>query len=358
MRTCRAVVFDGKRGVELREFPVPDVPDGGAVLRVEALGLCASDLAQFRGLHNTPAATFPVVPGHEIVGRIDRISGSAAEAWGVDAGDRVAVDEAIVCGRCSGCRDETLCEQLLVYGHDFSADKPPGLFGGYGEYMALLPDTTVYRLPDGVPAEELTLFEPLANALFWTRPVVGSDTVVIQGPGHLGLCCVISARAAGAASIIVTGTGADGLRLETARRIGATATVNVDAEDPVERVRELTSGRMADVVMDVAAHVTKTVNLCLDLVRNRGRIVLAGLKDFQPVEGLVTDWIALRGLTIHGGGGLDVKAAVDLLRAGRVPTAELKGEVFPLEGVEEALQLLDRAIPGRDAVRVGLKLSS
>jgi threonine dehydrogenase-like Zn-dependent dehydrogenase len=329
MPTCRAVVFDGTQGMEVREFPIPDVPEGGAVLRVEAVGLCASDLAQFRGMHNTPAATFPVVPGHEIVGRIDRISASAADAWGVHEGDRVAVDETIVCGRCSGCREGTLCEHLLVYGHDFSADEAPGLFGGYGEYMALLPDTTVYRLPDGVAAEELTLFEPLANALFWTRPV-----------------------------IIVTGTGADGLRLETARRVGATATVDVDAEDPIERVRQLTEGKMADVVMDVAAHVTRTVNLCLDLVRNRGRIVLAGLKDFQPVEGLVTDWIALRGLTIHGGGGLDVPASVELLRTGRVPTAELRGEVFTLDGVEEALQMLARTIPGRDAVRVGLKLSS
>jgi threonine dehydrogenase-like Zn-dependent dehydrogenase len=344
--------------MELREFPIPEVPEGGAVLRVEAVGLCASDLAQFRGLHNTPAATFPVVPGHEIVGRIDRISASAAGAWGVNEGDRVAVDEAVVCGRCSGCTEGAICERLLVYGHDFSADESPGLFGGYGEYMALLPDTTLYRLPDGVPAEELTLFEPLANALFWTRPVAAADTVVIQGPGHLGLCCVIAARAARAAKIIVTGTGADGLRLETARHVGATATVDVDAEDPVERVRELTGGKMADVVMDVAAHVTRTVNLCLDLVRNRGRIVLAGLTDFQPVEGLVTDWIALRGLTIHGGGGLDVPAAVELLSAGRVPTAELRGEVLTLDRVDEALQLLARTIPGRDAVRVGLKLSS
>jgi threonine dehydrogenase-like Zn-dependent dehydrogenase len=357
--TCRGAVFAGDGTFAVREFPVPDPPPGGAVLRTEAVGLCGSDIAQFHGTRLTPASTFPTIPGHEIVGRIAKLSTGAAATWGLAEGDRVAVDEVLTCGTCPGCTAGEMCHRMRVYGYEFSADEPPFLFGGYGEYMVLLPGTRLYRLPESIPAEELTLFEPLANSMNWVQAIRPGDTVVVQGPGHQGLTCVVAARSAGAGRIIVTGTSADRVRLDAALAIGASDTIVVDVEDAVERVGELTGERMADVVMDVAS-VTQTVNLALELVRARGHVVLAGLKHFTPNPGLVTDWIPLKGLTIHGGCGFtpeSMQKAVDLLAAGTVDTATLLGDVYPMDEIERAMAVLDRGIPGHDAVRVGLKLS-
>jgi threonine dehydrogenase-like Zn-dependent dehydrogenase len=342
---ARAVVFSGHRTLEIREYPVPDPPEGGAILQVEAVGMCHSDVDMFNGITHTRHPVFPAVPGHETVGRIARISPDTATAWGVGEGDRVALFSRLM-------RDG----DPYVYGHDFSADVPPGLFGGYGEYMVLLPGTRVFALREDLPAEELTFFNPLGGAIGWVRAVRPGDVLVIQGPGHMGLACVIAARLAGAGTVIVTGTSADGIRLETASRIGAVSTVNVDGEDPVERVRELTGGTMADVVIDAASSSVGTVPLSLDLVRREGTVVLAGLKDHRPVE-LVTDHIVLRHLTVTGAVGGEIERSVAAINAGKVPTRDVLGAVYPLEEVEEALALLDRKIPGRDAVRVGLTMA-
>jgi threonine dehydrogenase-like Zn-dependent dehydrogenase len=344
--TCRAVVFNGDGTLEIREYPVPDAPSGGAVIRVEAVGMCGSDAGQFLGVSNTPNGVYPCVPGHEIVGRIHRISPEAAAAWKVSEGDLVAVNEILVTPQ--GKR---------IYGHDFSADDPPGLLGGFAEYMVLLPGTEVFALTSDRPATELTLFEPLANAIAWTEQVREGDTVVIQGPGHLGLCCVVAAKQRGAAEIIVTGTADDGARLAVAREVGATHTINVSDEDAAARVAEITSTTMADVVIDAAAGSTQTVPLAIELTRYGGHITLAGLKKFKAVDGFVSDWIPLRQLTIHPGGQLQFQRAVDLINAGSIPTHALVGELFPLEKVEDALQLLDRKMPGHDAVRVGLAIA-
>ena len=147
--TCRAVVFIGDGSHETREFPIPEPPDGGAVLQVEAVGLCGSDVAQHEGVHLIPGTSaFPVVPGHETVGRVWRLGRDAA--LGVSEGDRVAVDE-------------VLSQQppLAVYGYTTPVDDDGGgLFGGYGEYMVVLPGTRLHVLRDDKPAAELTVFEP------------------------------------------------------------------------------------------------------------------------------------------------------------------------------------------------------
>jgi 2-desacetyl-2-hydroxyethyl bacteriochlorophyllide A dehydrogenase len=348
--TCQAAVFNGDGTYDVREFAVPDPPDGGAVVRVEAVGLCGSDLAQRAGVELFPGAVFPVVPGHEIVGRVWKL-GRDADGLGVAEGDRVAVDEVVATE-----------PRLVVYGYTFPADDGAGLYGGYGEYMVVLPGTRLHRLSDRVPPEEATLFEPLASAVNWAEVVdVGpGDVVVVQGPGHQGLAVVEAVLAAGAGTVVVTGAAGDELRLDTARAIGAHHTVDVTNDDPVEIVRELTGGRMADVVMDVSP-AKQTVPLCLDLVRFGGRILLAGLKHNAPVDGLVTDKIVVGGLRVFGGTGFtpaSMARAVELIDTGAVDTGPLRGEVFGLDGIDEAFALLSRTEPGRDAVRVTLAHST
>jgi threonine dehydrogenase-like Zn-dependent dehydrogenase len=294
-----------------------------------------------------PGAVFPVVPGHEVVGRIWKLGRDGSRTLGVEEGDQVAVNEAL-----------TTEPPFSIYGYTFPADQGAALYGGYGEYMVILPGTQLYRLSGRVPAEEATLFEPLANAINWVETIAiePGDVVVVQGAGHQGLAVVVAALNAGAGTVIVTGTAADDLRLRAAKFLGAHHVINVEQESPVDRVRELTGGRMADVVMDVAPVVT-TVPLCLDLVRFRGRVLLAGLKHFAPVNGLITDRIVVGGLRVFGGSGFTSESmarAVALIDGGGVDTATLRGEVFGLDGIDEALALLTRTHPDRDAVRVGL----
>jgi threonine dehydrogenase-like Zn-dependent dehydrogenase len=348
--TCRAVVFPGDGTYQIREFPVPVPPPGGAVLRVEAVGLCGSDVAQIDGVRLVPGASdFPIVPGHEIVARVAALARDAN--LGVGEGDRVAIDEVLS------------MSPLRVYGYtDMSGEGRVGLWGGYGEYMEIFPGTRLHRMSDRLPAEQLTLFEPLASAVNWVD-IVGvdeGDTVVIEGPGHQGLAVLEAVLANQPAQVIVTGTSQDGLRLETATAIGATAVVMVDVEDVRAVVADLTGGRGADVVFDVASAV-QTVPLALDLVRQRGRVLLAGLKHFHTIPDLATDHIVLKGLAVFGGPGMTpvtVAKAVELIESGRVRTDLVVGEVFGLDGIDEAMSLLTRADPNRDAVRVGLRHSS
>ncbi len=228
-RMSRAVVMPGDGTWELRELPVPDPPPGGAVLRVEAVGMCHSDIDHMHGIVHTPwGGAYPSIPGHEIVGRIDSLAAGTGARWGVEEGQRVAVRESV-----------PLPGGIRVYGHDFGIDERSGLFGGFADYMELLPETLVEPLPDDIPAAELTVWEPLAIAVRWATAVRPGDSVAILGPGHLGLASIVAARAAGAERIFITGTSADALRLDAARRLGVEEAVDISAADPVERIPAL-----------------------------------------------------------------------------------------------------------------------
>src|SRR6478752_53050 len=236
-----------------------------------------------------------------------------------------------------------------------------GLWGGYGEYMEIFPGTELLRMSSDGPAEHLTLFEPLASAVNWVD-IVGvraKETVVVQGPGHQGLAVLEAVLAKQPRQVIVTGTSDDRLRLDAAMEIGASNVVMVDAEDAHTIVYDLTRGMGADVVFDVAT-ATATVPMAVDLARSGGRILLAGLKHYAEVPGFVTDHIVLKSLQLFGGAGFtpdSMARAVALIESGDVRTDVVAGEVFDLDHIDDAMALLTRSVPGRDAVRVGLKHS-
>jgi len=349
--TCRAVVFNGDGTYDIKTFDKPSPPAGGAVLKVEAVGMCSSDVGQLHGVKHVPGEVAPVVPGHEIVGRVEALAEDADLK--VSVGDRVAVD---LLNRTAVYKD-----RLVIYGYTLGEDDVSGLWGGYGEYMCLMPGSKLMKLTESLPAEHLTIFEPLANAVSWTdlAGVRKGHTVVILGPGHIGLMCVVAAKVAGAANIIVTGTSADKIRLDAALKAGANHAIDVDTEDAVIRVSELTKGRNANVVMDVTALSTRAVQQAFDMVTFGGTVLLAGLKDSAPVD-LVTDRIVLNALTVKGCAGSTEEGmdrAVNLLNEGQVPTNILLGEVYTLDYIDEAITLLKREHPERDAVRLTLKHS-
>ncbi len=354
--TCRAAVFAGDGTYEVREFPVPEPPPGGAVLAVEAVGLCASDVAQLHGHKHVPGEVSPVVPGHEIVGRVHALDPAAD--LGVRVGQRVAVDLVWRCGTCAACRTGSpYCAQMQLYGYTQGIDVRSGLHGGYGEFMEVLPGTHLLPLTDDVPAAQLSLFEPLANVANWFGGVAlaPGETVVIQGPGHMGLICAAYAKHLGAGTVIVTGRGTDRFRLDAALQVGADHVIDVDAQDLVGTLADLTDGRLADVAVDLT-DAAVTVGTCLELARMGGRVLWAGLKNMAQVA-LVSDLVPLKGLTVVGGAGStpqSMRAAASILNQGGFPTEALLGEVFTLDEIDEAMALLTRTAPGRDAVRVGL----
>jgi threonine dehydrogenase-like Zn-dependent dehydrogenase len=349
-------VFLGDGTYEVREFPMPEPPPGGAVIAVESVGMCASDVAQLHGHRHVPGEVSPLVPGHEIVGRVHALAPDAD--LGVRIGERVGVDLARRCGTCEACTNGSgVCEDMQLYGYTQGLDVRSGLHGGYGEYMEILAGTNLVPLTDDVPAAELSLFEPLASVVNWFGGLrlQAGESVLVQGPGHMGLIAAAYAKQLGAGTVIVSGTSRDGMRLDAARQLGADHAVDVERDDLRDRVAAATGGRMVDVAIDLT-DALQPPGAALELVRPGGRVLWAGLKNFREVP-VVTDLVVLKSLTVVGGAGSTARSmreAGEVLNAGRFPTQALQGEVLTLEELDRAMSLLTRADAGADAIRVSL----
>jgi len=353
-KTAFAMVQTGICELEPRDIPMPDIDDDSALLQLEACGICGSDYEQFEGQLRTP---MPVIPGHEPLGRIARIGDRAAKRWGVDVGDRVAVETMLACRHCSPCLSGSyhLCDSRRIYSYIPLSDAP-GLWGGYAQYMYLAPNTIVHRMDPNLPAPIAAMFNPLGAGFRWavempnTRP---GDTVVVLGPGQRGLASVIACRAVGAGTIIVTGLAADANKLALARLFGADHTIDVENEDAIKRVKELTAGRGADIVVDVSSYATKPVADALSMVRTGGTVVLAGVKGFRAVDNFVSDLIVMKEINIKGAIGVTssgYKAAIRLIESGRVPVETMHTHDFALRDAALAIRTLARQIPGEESI--------
>lgn len=349
-----AMVLTGPRALELRELEIPEIDDDGAILRVEACGICGSDYEQYEGLLRTPV---PVIPGHEPLGRIAKIGDRAARRWGVDVGDRVAVENMISCRFCASCLAgrSHLCEKRLIYSY-IPLSQAPGLYGAYAEYMWLHPNSVLHKVDETLPASLAVMFNPLGAGFRWaveipqTKP---GDTVVILGPGQRGLASILACRSVGAGTIIVTGLGADARKLELARTFGADHTIDVEREDARNRIRELLNGRGADLVVDVSSYALEPVAAALDYVAPGGAIVLAGVKGFKPVPEFVSDKIVMKEIRVFGAIGVTssaYRAAIRMIESRTTPIAEMHTHDFPLRDAERAIRMLARQIPGEESI--------
>lgn len=364
---ANAAVLTAPRTFEFREFDVPEIGQDDAVLRVEAAGLCGTDYEQYSGhLVGTPWDVTPIIPGHEIMGWIDRIGPQAAKKWNVREGDRVVVEAVIPCGHCFQCAvgSTTLCEANVGYGLYASTEVAPSLWGGYATHMYIHPRALLHKVPHDIPRDVLSLFNPLSNGVRWASEAPNmqmGDTVVIEGPGQRGLLSLIAAREAGAGKIIVTGTSQDAKRLELALQLGATAVIDVEKENAVERVIELTDGRKADIVVEVSAGATQPVIDAVDMVRRGGKVVLAGLKGFKPVGGLITDKIVINEIQLIGvlsAGWVSIEKSLDLLRRHGDELQVLCTHMFPLSEADTAVRALGREHDdGTEVVHIALDVA-
>ena len=341
---ARALVLTEPRQLELRELPIPDIGDDDGLLRVEACGLCGTDHEQYTG--DLPLG-YAFVPGHESVGVVEAVGSKAAERWGVQVGDRVAVEVFQSCRECDRCRagDYRNCARHGLrdsYGF-VPVDTAPGLWGGYATHQYLSPDSMLLPVPAGIDPVVATLFNPLGAGVRWgvTLPGTGKDDVVaVLGPGIRGLAVVVAAKEAGAGFVMVTGFGErDAARLELASRFGADLTVDVATTDPAKALRKATGGG-ADVVVDVTAKAPAALAQGIDVARRGGTIVMAGTRGSAETPGFWPDLIVFKELRILGALGVDYPAyatALELIASGRYPFADLPRGVASLETVEDLL---------------------
>lgn len=346
-----AAVLVAPRTFAFQEFPIPAIDDDDGILRIEACGLCGTDYDQWRGEQFSFGTGMPIIPGHEIIGTIERLGTSARYRWGVDVGDRVTVEGVIPCGMCAACTSGAYkrCSARMGYGLKTRSTVPPGLWGGYATHLYLHPRSLIHRLPADIPTGVMALYNPLSNAVRWACEIGGvglGSRVVICGPGQRGLLAVFAAREAGASQIIVTGTARDADRLAVAREFGATTTIDVDATDPVSIVREVTQNRLADVVLDVSSGATAPIVQAVDMVRAGGRIVLAGLKG-RTLDGLHTDTIVSKEVQLVGAfsaGWSAIEASITLVRHHEVELKRLVTHAYPLLEAQQAMRVLGREI--------------
>ena len=324
-------VAPGVGNIELRDIPEPEAEAGQVKLKVQATGICGTDihiyLDEFR---SNP----PVVLGHEVAGEVVAL-GEGVE--GVSLGERVTTETYFsTCGVCRYCRNgqTNLCLNRRSIGSAVN--------GGFTRYL-VVPADNLHTLPETISFQEGALTEPLAcvvHGVLLNAPTVrAGDIAVIAGPGAIGLLTLQVVKSAGA-SAIVLGTDAAAQRLALARELGADHTVNVQAENPLPLVQDMTEqGMGADVVYECSGAGPAALQL-LDLVRRRGRYVQVGLFG-KPIAWDV-DQLCYKELVATGSNASTPESwlrAVRLLDQGIVKTKPLITHSFPLQEWEQAFDV-------------------
>ncbi len=319
-------------GVELREHPVPEIGAEDVLLAVRGVGVCGSDVHQYHNTHSW-RVNVPVVLGHEFCGEVAR-AGSLVKAF--REGDRVVSETAaVICGACRYCRtgEYNLCPRRLGFGY--------GVDGAMARFVRV-PARCLHHLPASVGFEKAAVTEPCSvayNAVMVKSRLRPGDTVVVLGPGPIGLLSMLVARLANPGRLALVGLEADRPRLELARQLGAEAVLT---ENAVEWVRSVGDGLGADLVLD-ATGVSEALRLALDLVRPGGQITKVGWGP-KPL-GFSLDPLVQKAVTLQGAFSHTYptwEAVLELLADGALQPQSLIGGVEPLENWQRAFDGMHR----------------
>jgi L-iditol 2-dehydrogenase len=324
----------GPGNVELRDVPKPSPGPDQVLVAVQAAGVCGSDL---HILHDDIQLLVrpPVIMGHEFSGTIAELG---SDVQGLEVGQRITSETSVhTCGECWPCRTGSYnaCGQkeLLGYVHN-------GAFAPY----CLVPARLVHHLPEGVDFVAGALSEPLACCVHGVSELAGvqaGETVLVTGPGAIGLLSLQVAKAEGG-RVLVCGVKGDEDRLSLAHQLGAYETMVVESDDVVSRVREMTRGEGADLVIECSG-APAAARLAFEAVRRRGKYLQMGLFS-GPFEFDLAQ-VAYKELRVFGSLGQRWSAwqrALALLEAGLVQTRPLVGGVWPLSNWEEAFDRFER----------------
>ncbi|MDO5711200.1 MAG: alcohol dehydrogenase catalytic domain-containing protein [Micrococcales bacterium] len=350
----QAVLVYGPKDYRLEEIDVPTRGAGELLVKVEAVGICASDLkcyagaAKFWGDENRPAWTeTDVVPGHEITGRVVALDDQARERWNVELDDRVVVEQIVPCWDCRYCDTGNyhMCEVHNMYG--FKRANP----GGMEEYLVLSKESLVHKISKDMPPAHAAFAEPLSCALHAIEraEITFSDVVVVAGCGPIGLGMIAGAAAKFPATIVALDM--DPRKLELARKTGADVVINIAEEDAVARIKEMTGGYGADVYLEGTGHPSAVIQ-GLNCLRKLGRFVEYSV--FK--EDVSVDWSIIsddKELDVRGAhlGPNCWPAAIRLIEEGRLPMDEICTHQLPLADFQKGLDLV---ASGKESIKVSL----
>ncbi|MFV0334644.1 MAG: zinc-binding dehydrogenase [Tropicimonas sp.] len=358
--TMKAWVLGDPGELTLGEKPVPAPKKAEVLVRIDAVAICATDLEI---IHHGPPALIEgglpfnknYTPGHEYMGTVVAL-GPGVDEYAI--GERVTVEIHAGCGQCVRCRQGmyTSCHNYgLNYGNVDKGHRANGFTtdGGFAEY-AVNNINTLIHVDDTMTDEEATLVVTAGTAMYGLTELGGliaGESVVVTGPGPIGLMGVAVAKALGAQPVILTGTRDN--RLEIGRQLGADHVINVRNENVVERVRELNGGKGVDYVVECAG-APDSLNEAAQMVNRGGRICLAAFPGTSPevdVAHLVRNNIYLYG--IRGEGKSATHRAEAFMRQKRFDATLIHTHTFAMEDLLEALRYAKDRV--EDAIKVVVK---
>jgi L-iditol 2-dehydrogenase len=331
----KAVVLHAADEMRVETQPVPTPGPGEVLLKVDCASICGTDVKVLhRTLQGQPAGAF--IMGHEYAGTVAALGPDVDE---FRVGDRVAVEVHKGCERCENCIKGwyTAC---LNYGDLSKGHRAKGLTcdGGFAEY-ALNHINTLYKLPDNLTFEQACMVTTAASPL-WAIDLMGGylagETVLVQGPGPIGLIAVQLCQALGAERVILTGTRDE--RLAVGTRLGADHVINVKRENLAARVRELTGGKGADSVLECAGGPT-SMQEALENVKRGGRIgVVAWYAGPVTMDMNLAVRSNVRIYAARGEGGMNSGRSLALMSQGKIVAEPIITHHFQLDEVHDAFR--------------------
>lgn len=360
-RTMKAWVLDDPEQLRLVEKPVPTPGPAEVLVRIDAVAICGTDVEIItKGLPAWIQGGLPFnknyTPGHEYMGTVVKLGPGVDE---FQIGDRIAVEIHAGCGRCERCRMGmyTACLNYgLNYGDKNKGHRANGFTtdGGFAEY-AVNHINTLAHVPDEMSDEEATLIVTAGTAMYGLDALgglVAGESLVVTGPGPIGLMSVAVGKALGAQPVILTGTRKS--RLELGLKLGADYTINVRDENAVEAVKRITNGKGVHYVMECSGS-PEALNEAMDMVNRGGRICLAAFPSEPTLVDLakiVRNNIYVYG--IRGEGKSATHRAAALMAQKRFNARLLHTHTFPLEEVPKAFKYFRERI--EDAIKVVVKV--
>jgi L-iditol 2-dehydrogenase len=320
--------------IEVRDVPEPKPGPGEVLLKIEACGICGSDI---HVRHDTFPYWPPVTLGHEFTGTVVE---RGPDCRRLRTGDRVVAEpHTRACGDCFLCRTGNIqvCPDKRSPGW--------GIDGGMAEYIAY-PETLLHRIPDSMTWDQAVVTEPVANIvtdLLERTRVEPGDTVAVLGPGPIGLIAAMAARAVCAREVILIGTPGDvAIRFRKAEALGFEHRVNLAETDPVAYVLDRTGGRGADVVVECSGS-PKAIPTIPDLLRKQGRACIVGLTGGRKVE-LEWDKFAFKVATLVFNMSTfytSWEKSIALIASGRIQAEQLVTHKAPLEDWEKVFDAVE-----------------
>lgn len=334
----KSMMLTAPKRLEIQDSPIPEHGENEVLIRVKACGICGSDVHGFDG--SSGRRIPPLIMGHEAAGIIESC-GSGVTGFAI--GDRVTFDSTVYCGECDYCKkgQVNLCDHRMVLGVSCGEYRRHGAFAEF----VTAPAHILYQLPTGFPFEHAAMIEAVSVAVHAVGriTIAPADTCLVVGAGMIGLLVVQALRAAGCQKVI--GVDIDEDRLELARRLGATDTINSKDKDVEEEILAQTQGRGVASSFEVVG-ATPTVQTAINTVRKGGSVVLVGNLAPEvdlPLQAVVTRELSLLGTCASAG---EYPQCIELMSNGSIQVDPLISATVSLEEGPSWFERLFQREPG------------